>query len=75
MATPQEKLASSLEALKQLQDKSGMIVRSDELSRTHRERLVENGFLLEALRGWYIATSPSDRPGDTTLGMPAIGIL
>jgi hypothetical protein len=66
MATPQEKLASSLEALKQLQDKSGMIVRSDELSRTHRERLVENGFLLEALRGWYIATSPSDRPGGTT---------
>jgi len=66
MATPQEKLASSLEALKQLQDKSGMIVRSDDLSRTHRERLVENGFLHEVMRGWYIATSPSDRPGDTT---------
>ena len=43
-----------------------MIVRSDELSRTHSKRLVENGFLLEAMRGWYIATSPSDRPGDTT---------
>tara|TARA_B100001939_G_scaffold337205_1_gene341232 strand:+ start:12760 stop:14331 length:1572 start_codon:yes stop_codon:yes gene_type:complete len=66
MATPQEKLASSLEALKQIQDKSGMIVRSDDLSRTHRERLVENGFLHEVMRGWYIATSPSDRPGDTT---------
>lgn len=66
MAKPQEKLASSLEALKQLQDKSGMVVRSDELSRTHRTRLIENGFLLEVMRGWYIATSPSDRPGDTT---------
>lgn len=66
MATPQEKLASSLEALKQFQGASGMIMRSDDLSRTHRERLVENGFLVEVMRGWYIATSPSDRPGDTT---------
>ena len=66
MATPQEKLASSLEALKQLQDKSAMVVRSDDLSRTHRKRLVENGFLVEVMRGWYIATSPSDRPSDTT---------
>lgn len=66
MATPQEKLARSLEALKQLQGRSSVVVRSDELSRTHRTRLIENGFLLEVVRGWYIATSPDDRPGDTT---------
>jgi len=66
MVKPQEKLASSLDALKQVQDKLGVVVRSDELSRTHRTRLIENGFLLEVMRGWYIATSPSDRPGDTT---------
>lgn len=66
MATPQQKLASSLEELKQIQDKTGMVVRSDQLSRTHRERLIQNGFLSEVMRGWYIATSPSERPGDTT---------
>ena len=66
MATPQEKLATSLAALRQLQDRSGMVVRSDDLSRTLRQRLVDNGFLLEVMRGWYIATSPGDRPGDTT---------
>ncbi|MFC4726450.1 Fic family protein [Glycocaulis abyssi] len=66
MATPQEKLASSLEALKALQDRQGMVVRSADLSRTHRERLVANGFLIEVMRGWYIAASPNDRPGDTT---------
>ena len=66
MAAPQEKLASALEALKKIQDKSGVVVRADELSRTHRTRLIEHGFLLKVMRGWYIATSPSDRPGDTT---------
>lgn len=66
MATPQEKLASSLEAIKQHQDKNGMVVRGVDLSRTHRERLVENGFLIEVMRGWYIGASPNDRPGDTT---------
>lgn len=66
MAAPQEKLASSLETLKALQDRQGMVVRSADLSRTHRERLVDNGFLIEVMRGWYIAASPNDRPGDTT---------
>ncbi|WP_270373643.1 Fic family protein [Marinicauda sp. Alg238-R41] len=66
MATPQEKLASSLEALKGLQDRDGTVVSADALSRTHRERLVDNGFLIEVIRGWYIAGSPNDRPGDTT---------
>jgi hypothetical protein len=66
MAAPQEKLASSLEALKKLQDQQGMVLRSSDLSRTHRERLISNGFLTEVMRGWYIATSPNEQPGDTT---------
>lgn len=66
MATPQQKLASSLEELKRVQDKTGMVVRSDQLSRTHRTRLIQNGFLSEVIRGWYIATSPNEQPGDTT---------
>jgi hypothetical protein len=66
VTTPQEKLASSLEKLRRIQDETGMVVRSDQLSRTHRERLIRNGFLSEVMRGWYIATSPTERPGEST---------
>lgn len=66
MATPQEKLAESLEALKALQDDGAVAIRSDSLSRTHRERLLKNGFLQEVMKGWYIPSSPNDREGDTT---------
>ncbi len=66
MATPQDKLAESLEALKALQDKGAVAIRSDTLSRTHRERLLKNGFLREVMKGWYIPSNPNDRDGDTT---------
>lgn len=66
MGTPQQKLADSLEALKRAQDKAGMVVRAGQLSRTHQNRLIQNGFLLEVMRGWYIATHPDHQPGDTT---------
>jgi len=36
------------------------VIRSSELSRTHRERLVNNGFLTEIIKGWL---TPSDRAG------------
>lgn len=66
MATPQEKLAESLEALKQLQEKHAIAIRSGDLSRTHRERLVKFGFLQEVMRGWYIPSSPNQQDGETT---------
>ena len=52
MATPQEKLASSLEALKELQDKTNQLVikGNDVLGDTHTKRLVNSGFLQEVLR-------------------------
>ncbi len=40
--------------------------RSGEISRTHRERLRDNGFLTEVIKGWWISTSPQAEPGDTT---------
>jgi hypothetical protein len=40
MATPNEKLAESLDALKALQEGGRRVFRSDDLSRVHRERLV-----------------------------------
>lgn len=56
MATPGEKLAESLQALKELQDKDNSLViyGTTQLSRTHRDRLKMNGWLQEVLKGWYI---------------------
>jgi len=34
------------------------VFRSDDLSRVHRERLVENGFLQEVMKGWLISFKP-----------------
>ncbi len=67
MSTPGEKLAASLEELRQLQeDKKVVAIKSSEISRVHRERLSKNGFLKEVSRGWYIVADPEDRPGDST---------
>lgn len=66
MATPQEKLAESLEALHKLQAQGGVAIRSADLSRTDRERLVENGFLQEVMKGWYIPSQPGEAAGDST---------
>lgn len=66
MATPQQKLASSLEAL-EAQQKHGLIaVRSSDLSRTHRERLLKAGFLQEVMKGWYIPSRPEEARGEST---------
>ncbi len=66
MATPNEKLAESLDVLKVLQEGGRRVFRSDDLSRVHRERLVENGFLQEVIKGWLISASPSARVGAST---------
>lgn len=67
MATPQQKLAESLEALKALQDRGIVAIRAGDLTRTHRERLLKNGFLREVMRGWYIPARPGGKAGDTTV--------
>jgi len=66
MASASEKLAESLEYLKHLQDKGIVAIQSRDLTRTHRERLVKNGFICEVMKGWYIPSSPNERPGDST---------
>jgi len=66
MASPSEKLAESLEALKELQDRDIVAVRSTDLSRTHRERLSKNGFLQEVMKGWYIPSDPEEHKGEST---------
>jgi len=66
MATPQDKLAKSLQALHELQTQGVVAIRSSVLSRTDRERLLANGFLKEVMKGWYIASPPDEAPGDST---------
>lgn len=66
MPTPNEKLAESLDALKALQEGGRRVFRSDDLSRVNRERLLENGFLREVMKGWLILSSPDARDGDST---------
>ncbi|PJE55590.1 Fic family protein [Marinomonas sp. BSi20584] len=66
MATPSEKLADALEALHQLQKNGLVAIRSAELSRTYRERLVQNGFLEEVIKGWYVPARPDETRGEST---------
>lgn len=66
MATPSEKLAESLEALRAIQQSGADAIRSGDLSRTHRERLLENGFLQEVMKGWYVPARPDEQGGEST---------
>ncbi len=66
MAQPHKKLAVSLNSLKALQEDGRRVFKSGEFTRTHRERLVKHGFLLEVMKGWLISTSPGAQDGDST---------
>jgi len=66
MAKPSEKLAKSLEALHELQAQDTVAIRSADLSRTHRERLLRNGFLQEVIKGWYVPTRLDETAGEST---------
>lgn len=67
MATLQENLAKSLKELQNFQNSQGLaIVKSSDISRVHITRLVNNGFLQEVMKGWYISSRPDSIPGDTT---------
>lgn len=66
MATLSEKLAEALEALHTLQERGAVAIRSADLSRTHRERLVQNGFIEEVIKGWYVPARPDETRGEST---------
>lgn len=67
MAIPADKLAQSLEVLRHIQEtKNSPIIRSSDISRTHLERLANNGFLIKVIGGWYILSDPTAVSGDTT---------
>ncbi|HQP65725.1 MAG TPA: Fic family protein [Quisquiliibacterium sp.] len=66
MATPADKLAQSLDALKALQDTKAVAIRASDLTRVHRERLLRNGFIREVMKGWYIPARPDGAAGEST---------
>ncbi len=66
MAAPHEKLAQSLAELAKLQDQGARVIRSSQLSRTHRERLTKGGFLQEVFKGWYLPGRPGEPLGNTS---------
>lgn len=66
---PREQLAASLDTLRKLA-KDG-IVKSSELTRGDRERLLKNGFIEEVMKGWLILTNPEAEKGSTTSWYPS----
>jgi hypothetical protein len=66
MPTSNERLAASLSVLQKLQMRGRRVFPSTELNRIDRERLLQNGFLQEVIKGWLISSSPSTRAGDST---------
>lgn len=66
MASPNIKLAESLDILKKLQIEKGRVINTSEISRTHRERLVKNNFLKKVTKEWYIIVHPNSREGDSS---------
>ena len=66
MSTPSEKLAASLEILKGLQDKGKIAIKRSEFTRTHKDRLLKNGFISEVYSGWFIISSPENKEVDST---------
>lgn len=66
MAAPADKLAASLAVLKQLQDGGRVALRAADMTRTHRERLLKNGFIREVMKGWYVPSRPDETPGEST---------
>ncbi len=76
MATMAEKMAASLEELRKLQEKDRCVVLQGtaEIGRTHLTRLLDNGWLQEVMKGWYIAARPGTE-GTRRSGTPHSGIL
>ncbi len=66
MSTPQERLAQSLAILKKLQDEGIVAIHTKNMTRTHRERLISNGFIKEVIKGWYFAVRPDEPTGEST---------
>jgi fido (protein-threonine AMPylation protein) len=52
--------------LKELQDAGRVALRAADMTRTHRERLLKNGFIREVMKGWYVPSRPDEPAGEST---------
>ena len=61
-------MVESLQVLQTLQENNNCVVLrgTKEISRTHLNRLLKSGYLLEVMKGWYISSRPGAE-GDTTV--------
>lgn len=66
MPKPNEKLAQSLTALRELQQAGQRVFQAKQFRRLDRERLAKNGFIQEVVPGWWISSTPGLRQGDST---------
>jgi len=68
MATIEQLMADSLEQLhiQQQQNQNLVLKGTEQLSRVHLKRLLNNGWLQEVMKGGYIPSRP-DSEGDTTV--------
>jgi hypothetical protein len=65
MAKPfHELLAESLSRVEKTSREG--VVRSNDISRRDRERLLKSGWLQQIITGWYLLVSPQIRPGEST---------
>src|SRR5437868_2447700 len=66
MAKPfHELVAESLNRIEKSAREEG-IVRSNDISRRDRERLLKSGWLQQIITGWYLLTSPQAKQGEST---------
>jgi len=67
MATPRERFTEALTFLKDLQDKGKVGIYTDDIPNAkYRQLLIKKGFIREVSKGWYIATDPNEKNGETT---------
>ena len=67
MATPKERFIEALTFLKDQQEKDIVGIHTDDIPNVkYRQLLVKNGFIREVSKGWYIATDPSEKEGETS---------
>jgi fido (protein-threonine AMPylation protein) len=64
---PNQKLADALQLLKEIQDKQMIAIHTDRFKTVkHRQLLLKYGFIKEVSKGWYIASDPLEKEGETT---------
>lgn len=64
---PNQKFADALQSLKEIQDKQMIAIYTDTFKTVkHRQLLLKYGFIKEVSKGWYIASDPLEKEGETT---------